>query len=37
MSNFIHFQVYISPEDLGLGQGQGEVKYDDPDVERIRR
>ncbi|XKL69014.1 hypothetical protein PGB90_006783 [Kerria lacca] len=29
-------KTFISPEDVGLAT-QGKVKYDDPDVERIRR
>lgn len=31
---FIYFQVFANPEDAGAG---GAVKFDDPDVERVRR
>uniref|UniRef100_A0A2S2NUY9 Microsomal glutathione S-transferase 1 n=1 Tax=Schizaphis graminum TaxID=13262 RepID=A0A2S2NUY9_SCHGA len=30
-------KVFISPEDIAISKGGGEVKYDDPDIERVRR
>ncbi|KAF0768838.1 microsomal glutathione S-transferase 1-like [Aphis craccivora] len=29
--------IFISPEDTAISKGGGEVKYDDPDIERVRR
>ncbi|XP_060877044.1 microsomal glutathione S-transferase 1-like [Metopolophium dirhodum] len=30
-------KVFISPEDTAISKGGGEIRYDDPDVERVRR
>uniref|UniRef100_A0A1E1WS69 Microsomal glutathione S-transferase 1 n=1 Tax=Pectinophora gossypiella TaxID=13191 RepID=A0A1E1WS69_PECGO len=30
-------KVFANPEDIALGGGKGTLKYDDPDVERVRR
>nr|DAD54393.1 TPA_exp: glutathione S-transferase 1 [Aphis glycines] len=30
-------KIFISPEDTAISKGGGEVKYDDPDIERVRR
>ncbi|XP_025192549.1 microsomal glutathione S-transferase 1-like [Melanaphis sacchari] len=30
-------KIFISPEDTSISKRGGEVKYDDPDIERVRR